>query len=426
MKSIEPDIPGWRHPRFYDKMVGVINRWNAGIFKSPLKRLLMLTAVAACATVARAQTNGIFADFTTTMGSFTCQLEYTRTPKTVANFIGLATGQRPWLDLTTGTVRQDPFYSGTTFHRVIAGFMIQGGSPNGQGTDGPGYIFVDEFSSLLNFKNPWVLAMANSGLDSNGSQFFVTVAPYTSGNNNYTIFGHVTSGTNVVSAINQVTTDPSNNKPLTNVVIQSVTIRRVGSTAEAFDIDAQNLPVVTNLPLQIGSGSNQVSLTFINRLYSENWLFSTTNLDNWSWESLGVEVATPLTNTIPKTNNLPANFFRLTQVQYVSTFAPMNAFGRTFILTFPSGAGKLSLKFDSQGGGTYGFTGSPSETGTITSYTWDQKPYSGFIWPIYYSGKLAPMTLQLVYQSATNGSFHGTVYSSSQPTITGPFTTSGP
>src|SRR4030095_14635106 len=113
--------------------------------------------------------NGIFADFTTSMGSFTCRLEYATSPKAVANFIGLATGPRPWLDLPTGVARTNAFYNGLLFHRVVAGFIIQAGSPNGQGTDGPGYAFPDEFSPTLRFSGPGVLAIANSGTNSNGS-----------------------------------------------------------------------------------------------------------------------------------------------------------------------------------------------------------------------------------------------------------------
>ena len=123
-----------------------------------------------------AQGDGIYADFSTSLGGFTCRLEYAVAPKAVANFIGLATGQRAWLELPTGRVRTDAFYNGLTFHRVIAGFMSQGGSPNGQGTDGPGYSFVDEFNSGLRHDGFGVLSMANSGPDSNGSQFFITVS----------------------------------------------------------------------------------------------------------------------------------------------------------------------------------------------------------------------------------------------------------
>src|SRR5689334_22587869 len=99
--------------------------------------LILVIAGVAITLYLPAQTNGIFADFTTSMGSFTCQLDYTNAPKTVANFVGLASGQRAWLDLNTGRARSNAFYDGLTFHRVIAGFMIQGGSPNGTGNDGP-------------------------------------------------------------------------------------------------------------------------------------------------------------------------------------------------------------------------------------------------------------------------------------------------
>ena len=134
---------------------------DAGAFGNPV--LLALSTLAAAG-----QTNGIYADFTTTRGSFTCQLNYTNAPRTTANFIGLATGQRAWLDLTTGRARTNAFYNGLIFHRVIAGFMNQGGSPNGMGTDGPGYVIKDEFSRYLVFTNFGVLAMANSGPNSAG------------------------------------------------------------------------------------------------------------------------------------------------------------------------------------------------------------------------------------------------------------------
>src|SRR6267154_541941 len=138
--------------------------------------------------LARGQ-EGIYADFNTSMGSFTCRLEYTNAPKAVANFIGLATGQRPWLDQNTGAVRNEPFYDGLIFHRVIKGFVIQSGSRNGFGTDGPGYAFLDEFVPSLRYGSAGVLAMANSGTNSNGAQFFITAGPQASLNDHYTIFG---------------------------------------------------------------------------------------------------------------------------------------------------------------------------------------------------------------------------------------------
>src|SRR5438309_5209300 len=143
---------------------------------------------------AHGQANGIFADFTTSMGSFTCRLEYTIAPKAVANFIGLATGQRPWLDLPRGAARTNAFYNGLLFHRVVVGFVIQAGSPNGQGTAGPGYVFPDEISPSLRFTNTGILAMANTGTNSNGSQFFITVTNTPFLNDGYTIFGELAGG----------------------------------------------------------------------------------------------------------------------------------------------------------------------------------------------------------------------------------------
>ena len=365
-----------------------------------------------------AQTNGIFADFTTSMGSFTCQLSYSNSPVAVANFIGLATGAHAWLDLPTGEMRNAPFYNGLTFHRVIAGFMNQGGSPNGQGTDDPGYAFVDQFSPSLTFDSPWVLAMANSGPDSNGSQFFITVEPFTSGNNTYVVFGRAVSGTNVLTAINKVATD-SNDKPLTNVVIQQVVIRRVGAAAQGFDINAQGLPVVTNAPLKLAQVSGNASLTFSNRLDCDNRLYFSTNLTAWNSNSLGIETTTPTSNAVQVATDAPQKFFRLAQIQYPSsTLAPKNVLSRTLTMVFP-GTGTNTIVFDAAGGGTYKFPG-VDPNGTITSYTWTQEPYRGTLWPIQYSG-LNDMTLILTFTNLSGGSFSGTVYGVPQFQVSGTF-----
>lgn len=364
--------------------------------------------------------NGIFADFTTSMGNFTCQLDYTNAPKAVANFVGLATGQQIWLDLPSGRVRTNAFYDGLLFHRVIAGFMIQGGSPNGQGTDGPGYAFPDEFTTKLRFSGPGVLAMANSGPKSNGAQFFITVAATSWLNDVHTIFGWLTSGTNVVTAISQVATD-SNNKPLTNVVVQKVTIRRVGTAAQAFSIDAQSLPVVGNPGLSLVAVSNQVSLTFTNRQYADNRLYSSTNLADWSPGMLGIEITPPATNTFWRTNNATQSFYRLAQVQYASsTFVPKTLYGRTLALTF-NGGGVITVIFDANGTGTYTYP--PGPAGRVTSYEWTQEPYRGFLWPIYYS-ELVTMTLQLNFNSNTAGNFTGTAYTAIPSSVSGTFTLS--
>lgn len=170
------------------------------------------------------------------MGNVVCRLFEKEAPKAVANFRGLATGTKAWTDPATGTVKHTPLYSGTTFHRVIPQFMIQGGDPTGTGTGSPGYQFEDEMDASHTFERPGILAMANSGPNTNGSQFFITVAPTPWLNGKHTIFGEVVSGQDVVDAISQVPRDDQD-KPLTPVKIIRISIRRVGATARG---QAQN------------------------------------------------------------------------------------------------------------------------------------------------------------------------------------------
>lgn len=169
---------------------------------------------------------GLYAVIYTSMGHIVCRLFQEDAPKTVANFQALATGSRAWTDPVTGKTRRTPLYNGTTFHRVIPDFMIQGGDPLGDGRGGPGYEFADEIDPNRNFDKPGVLAMANSGPNTNGCQFFITTAPAPHLNGHYSIFGEVVSGQEVVDAISQVPRN-SDDKPLTPVKIIRVSIRRV-------------------------------------------------------------------------------------------------------------------------------------------------------------------------------------------------------
>jgi len=171
---------------------------------------------------------GVYANFETSMGNFTCELFEKDAPITVANFIGLADGTKPWKDPKTGKmVTGKHFYDGLIFHRIIAGFMIQGGDPLGNGTGGPGYNIKGEVKRLHGAEG--ALAMANSGSpDTAGSQFYVTVAPYAYGDQTrgYTVFGQVVSGMDVVREISKVKVN-ADNRPLTPVVIKKVSIERV-------------------------------------------------------------------------------------------------------------------------------------------------------------------------------------------------------
>ena len=164
------------------------------------------------------------ATFITNEGSFTVSLMPDHAPKTVDNFIGLATGAKEWTDPRDGASKTDPLYPGTAFHRVIDGFMIQGGDPTGTGTGGPGYRFEDECPpDGPTFNQPGRLAMANSGPGTNGCQFFLTVAETPWLNGRHTIFGQVTEGYDVVEAISKATTGPMD-RPTDDVVIERIEI----------------------------------------------------------------------------------------------------------------------------------------------------------------------------------------------------------
>lgn len=165
----------------------------------------------------------------TSLGEIRLELFADEAPITVANFVGLATGEKEWTDPATGRPGSGPYYDQTTFHRVIDGFMIQGGDRLGTGTGGPGYEFDDEISKNLRFDEPYLLAMANAGIrngrGTNGSQFFITVAPTRHLNSKHTIFGRVAdqAGRDVVDAIASTKTGRGD-RPLTSVVIESVVI----------------------------------------------------------------------------------------------------------------------------------------------------------------------------------------------------------
>ncbi|WP_446040093.1 peptidylprolyl isomerase [Streptomyces sp. SID1121] len=168
----------------------------------------------------------LYATLRTSQGDIEIRLLPHHAPKTVKNFVELAEGGREWTHPATGKKSQDRLYDGTVFHRVMSGFMIQGGDPLGNGTGGPGYEFADEFHPELAFDRPYLLAMANAGPGTNGSQFFITVSPTTWLNRKHTIFGEVSdeAGKKVVDAIVATKTNPRTNRPLQDVVLESVVI----------------------------------------------------------------------------------------------------------------------------------------------------------------------------------------------------------
>jgi peptidyl-prolyl cis-trans isomerase A (cyclophilin A) len=169
---------------------------------------------------------GQYAIFDTTLGEITVELFPDKAPVTVQNFVGLANGTKEFVDPKSRERSKRPYYDGLGFHRVIPKFMIQGGCPLGTGTGGPGYNFQDEFSKDLSFDKPGLLAMANAGPGTNGSQFFITVAPTDWLDNKHTIFGQVVKGMDVVDKIVN-TPKGASDRPKTPVVMNSVKIVEV-------------------------------------------------------------------------------------------------------------------------------------------------------------------------------------------------------
>jgi peptidyl-prolyl cis-trans isomerase A (cyclophilin A) len=169
----------------------------------------------------------------TTLGNFNCVLFKDKAPVTVENFIGLAEGTKDWTNPVSHAKKHNtPLYDGTIFHRVIPGFMIQGGDPAGNGTGDPGYKFKDEFDSSLKFDRGGRLAMANSGPGTNGSQFFITEAPTPHLNGRHTIFGQC-DPVSLVTKITKVARDPSNDKPFQAVRITHIKIEQPGAATPA-------------------------------------------------------------------------------------------------------------------------------------------------------------------------------------------------
>jgi len=187
---------------------------------------LLVTSLALVGCSSTESENMSTATLNTSMGDIVIELFSNQAPKTVANFVELATGAKEWLDPNIGEKVKTNLYDGTIFHRVIPGFMIQGGDPLGSGMGGPGYNFADEFHGELNFDKPYLLAMANAGPNTNGSQFFITVAATAWLNRKHSIFGEVKDAASqkVVDAIAAVKTG-ANDKPVQAVKINSISFK---------------------------------------------------------------------------------------------------------------------------------------------------------------------------------------------------------
>lgn len=193
--------------------------------KTLLVAVLLLSATIGTAAENSEKKGPLYATLKTSMGDIVIQLFEDKAPKTVANFVGLASGTKEWTDSKTGEKVKRPLYNGTIFHRVIPGFMIQGGDPLGNGTGGPGYKFEDEFNPDLRHNKAGILSMANAGPNTNGSQFFITHQATPQLDGRHSVFGEVVKGQEVVIAIGAVPRD-LRDRPIKDVVLKEIVISR--------------------------------------------------------------------------------------------------------------------------------------------------------------------------------------------------------
>jgi len=277
---------------------------------------VLLLVLSAAAGFSAPSSDGMYATLQTTMGDVCFELYYTNVPRTVANFVSLAEGTRPWLDPRDGFISNDPYYNGIIFHRAESNFVIQCGSPKGTGKDGPGYFFNTEIDPALRHDRYGIVAMANSGENRNGGQIYFTVKPEPGLDDRYSVFGLVTEGMEVVSNIAAVAVD-GKNKPLADVTITNTFITRNGTNALAFDPAGvvPVLPMVRPATNHIYESSGMWLLDWEEHAGGTYWLFATDDLVTAEWgDLLGYPVHWPAADITGIFNSNPKAFFNITEI----------------------------------------------------------------------------------------------------------------
>ena len=285
------------------------------VFRFQVCWLLLLTHLTSKSATADPVDAGLYARFNTSHGVFWCRLEFEKTPRTVANFISLAEGTREWIDFAGPGIARRKFYDGLIFHRVIKGFMIQGGSPNGLGTDGPGYRFKDEFHPELRHSKGGILSMANSGphTQTNGSQFFVTLAETPWLNDVHSVFGEVVEGFDIVESIGSVSVT-AEDRPIVPVFMNEITIERIGVAAEGFVPEAADppLPSVGSVQSTLNFSGDDLHLNFTVNTDRIHYAFFSPDLADWKFQGFDPRSGTisPLLATGILTSQ-PRQFFMI-------------------------------------------------------------------------------------------------------------------
>ncbi|MBC8205617.1 MAG: peptidylprolyl isomerase [Kiritimatiellales bacterium] len=368
------------------------------------------------AVVAAPVDDGMYATIQTTLGDVCFELYYTNVPRTVANFVSLAEGTRPWIDPRSTFISNDPYYDGIIFHRVITNFMIQCGSPKGDGTDGPGYTFEDEFDPSLRHDRPGIVSMANSGPNSNGGQFFITVKNTDWLDNVHSVFGSVVEGMNVVSNIAAVAVG-ANDRPLVDVVITNVFITRNGANALVFLVTNQCLPEVEVLPIEIAVDDG-VKISTGTAMSSYQYIYSSTNLSYWAKETSKYWPETDgdwEVSVFPKERE----FFRANRVVYEpNTNITVDVTAHQLVMTINTDVFDVSPDVADSG---VVFINHELEGHNITFWDWGMPPYPGRLF--FESDGYVPFRFDLYYQAPTNGFCKGYYYNGGWISLgTGTFT----
>ncbi len=353
----------------------------------------------ACNLVARAAPTdeGLFAVLATSMGNIAIALDMNDAPRTTANFVGLVEGSRPWIDPRDGWVVVRPYYDGLTFHRVVSNFVIQAGSPQGTGTDGPGYQFADEFSPALRHDAPGVVSMANAGPHSNGGQFFITVTATPWLDDRHSVFGRVVEGMDVVYAISGVAVN-TQAQPLVDVVITQAVIVRRGSAAEGFSADHAGLPRVEPAAVLLQHPPT-LSLAVSGRVHAA--FYRSTNVVTWTRYrdhyrngSAGIWV----TNA----PDADLGFFFANRVDYAAdTNTPLVVTGRHMHVIL----GATTIQITGLGGPSATIQVSPNPASPVTTWEWTWRPFRGGLY--IESLNYQPILLDLWYDGATGGRSRG-------------------
>ncbi len=311
----------------------------------------------------------IYADLTlaqgsTSLGTARVLLYHDKAPRTVANFIGLATGQRNWIDISTGRVQVGrPFYDGLTFHRLIHNFMIQGGDPLGNGMGGPGYKFQDEFHPTLSHDSEYLLSMANSGVNTNGSQFFITLSTPTYLDFKHSIFGKVIDDATypnsraLIDGFKDATAFPTAGQdlPITPIIITSIAFS--GPDYASFDIHdpAHKLPIVNPQPITLSHDPAipQFDLNWDTDPKYDYLIYNSNDLSTWNLAGnlLSMDDNPDYQININGLATTSKGFYTVTKIDYGDVpIAPQNVLADGNSLTLNSNGGSLILNFNTNGG----------------------------------------------------------------------------